>query len=110
MLLLKIKALSIFANFEVSLGGFLVGFIFNPSLLIIPKRNYPGSTHFPFLANALGLNQPEKLYYHLSRGWAHTTGAPSAQGGNHTLDTDSWTGGGVIFYFFNGRNQVSIGY
>ena len=32
------------------------------------------------------------------------------QGGIHRSDTDPWTGGGVIFYFFNGRNQVSIGY
>ena len=86
MLLLKIKALSIFANFEVSLGGFLVGFIFYLSIWIIPKRNYPGSTHFPFLANALRLNQPEKLYYLLWRCWAHTTGTPSANQLQHPME------------------------
>ena len=78
MLLLKIKALSIFANFEEILGGFLVGFIFYSSIWIIPKRNYPGSTHFPFFTNAFGLNQPEKLFYFLWRYWAHTTGKPTS--------------------------------
>ena len=32
------------------------------------------------------------------------------QGGTSRTDTDPWTGGGVIFYFFNGQNKVSIGY
>ena len=50
------------------------------------------------------------IYKNVEKNLKNTKYNKKYQGRIHRIETDPWTGGGVIFYIFYGRNQVSVGY